>query len=49
MKKMTREDRQKERERQKCICYTDKEKTEQIFKQYERKIEQRKKFRKYGT
>lgn len=49
MRKMSKEEREQERERRKCVTYVDKEKVEEIFAKYAYKIEQRKKFKKYGT
>lgn len=48
-KEFNKEQRAKDRERHKCITYVDKDKANEILSQYSRKIEERKKFKKYGT
>lgn len=48
-KEFNKEQRKKDRERHKCVTYIDPEKVKQIMGQYARKIEQQKKFKKYGT
>ena len=48
-KEFNKEQRVKDRERHKCITYVDKDKANEILSQYSRKIEERKKFKKYGT
>lgn len=48
-KEFNKEQRAKDRERHKCIIYVDKDKANEILSQYSRKIEERKKFKKYGT
>ena len=48
-KEFNKEQRAKDRERHKCITYVDKDKANEILNKYSRKIEERKKFKKYGT
>lgn len=48
-KEFDKEQRKKDRERHKCITYVDLNKAEEIVGKYARKMEERKKFRKYGT
>lgn len=48
-KEFDKEQRKKDKERHKCITYVDHERVEQIMEQYNRKLEERKKFKKYGT
>ena len=44
-----KEQRKQDKERHKLYTYVDKEKANEILAQYERKLENRRRFRKYGT
>ena len=48
-KEFSKEQRRKDRERHKCVTYTDMDKANEILDKYKRKLEERKKFKKYGT
>ena len=48
-KEFNKEQRAKGKERHKCITYIDPTKVEKIMQQYSHKIEQQKRFRKYGS
>ena len=48
-KEFNKEKRDKDKERHKCITYIDTTKMEEIMQQYSHKIEQQKRFRKYGS
>lgn len=48
-KEFNKEQRAKDKERHKCITYVDPTKVEEIMQQYSHKIEQQKRFRKYGN
>ena len=48
-KEFNKEQRTKDKESHKCITYTDPSKVEEIMQQYSHKIEQQKRFRKYGS
>lgn len=49
IKEYKKEQRQKDKQRHKCITYVDQDKADKIFAQYQRKIENLNKFKKYGT
>lgn len=44
-KEFNKEQRRKDRERHKCITYTDMDKANEILDKYKRKLEERKKFK----